>query len=393
MYCDQSDPCWIAPPIICRQRLVGLRRQVWVLGQDDLDRVTRYRARDEEVECDRHPRRNQVEGQAAKDERHALHLPFVTVVVARVGRRRPPDRQADQAGRGIRGRGRARDVTGVTEGAGDGSLTGLIPFLRVIVATCRRVTVPGGQPQLDLSTSSAGSSSILGRSDGSAIRSSSRSQARSPILRIGWCTVVSGGSVRLAGKMSSKPTIATSSRDPDAVRGERADHADGHLVVRADDRVGQRLARPAGAGEQPLRGLLAAVHGEPPVERAGQHRARVRVDDRLHGEPPGRGVRRGGRPVDVEQAAPAVDGDQVLHQRVRAGPVVRGYHVHAALRRVAGHHHHGNPLGQPGEDRRAGPRPRRSAGRPPCRTARSAGSAPGRPAAAWRRSARPRAGR
>src|ERR1700722_3620341 len=77
---------------------------------------------------------------------------------------------------------RARDVTGGTGGgAGHGSLTGLIPFLRVIVATWRLVTVPCGQPQLERSTSSDGSSSILGRSDGSAIRSSSRSQARSPI--------------------------------------------------------------------------------------------------------------------------------------------------------------------------------------------------------------------
>ena len=64
-----------------RQRLVGLRRQVWVLRQDGLDRVTRYRARDEEVKCDRHPRRYHVEGQAAEDERHAFHLPFCHLVV------------------------------------------------------------------------------------------------------------------------------------------------------------------------------------------------------------------------------------------------------------------------------------------------------------------------
>ena len=43
------------------------------------------------------------------------------------------------------------------------------------------------------------------------MRSSSRAQARSPSMRIGWCTVVSGGSHRLPGKMSSKPTTATSS--------------------------------------------------------------------------------------------------------------------------------------------------------------------------------------
>ena len=72
------------------------------------------------------------------------------------------------------------------------------------------------------------------------------------------------------------------------------------------------------------------------------------VDDRLHREPPGPGVRRARRPVDVEQPAPAVLGDKVLDERVRARPVVRGHHVHAALRHVTRHDHHGDPLGQPG---------------------------------------------
>ncbi len=64
-----------------------------------------------------------------------------------------------------------------------------------------------------------GSTSSFGRSEGLAIRSMSRSQARSPMARIAWCTVVSGGSHRLAGKMSSKPTTAMSSgtRMPRAV--------------------------------------------------------------------------------------------------------------------------------------------------------------------------------
>ena len=58
------------------KRLIRAGRQVGVLGQDDLGRVTRYRARDEEVEGNRHPRRYQVEGEAAEYERHAFHLPF-----------------------------------------------------------------------------------------------------------------------------------------------------------------------------------------------------------------------------------------------------------------------------------------------------------------------------
>ena len=77
--------------------------------------------------------------------------------------------------------------------------------------TGRRITVPGGQPQLDRSTSSVGSNCALGRRPGRAIRSSRRVQACSPSSRIGWWTVVSGGSYRLPGKMSSKPTTATCS--------------------------------------------------------------------------------------------------------------------------------------------------------------------------------------
>src|SRR5262249_4957918 len=63
--------------------------------------------------------------------------------------------------------------------------------------TGRRVIVPGGQPQLDRSTRSVGSTSTFWRRLGLAIRSSSRLHARSPSSRIGWWTVVSGGSHRL----------------------------------------------------------------------------------------------------------------------------------------------------------------------------------------------------
>jgi hypothetical protein len=76
------------------------------------------------------------------------------------------------------------------------------------------------------------------------------------------------------------------------------------------------------------------------------------VDDRLHRAAPGPRVGRGGRAVDVEQAAPAVIGDEVLDERVRARPVVRGHHVHPALRHVARHDDHGNPLREPRHDRR-----------------------------------------
>ena len=120
--------------------------------------------------------------------------------------------------------------------------------------------MPGGQPQLDRMTSSVGSSSTLGRSAGLAIRSISRSQARSPILRIGWCTVVSGGSVRLAGKMSSNPTTATSSgtRIPRAVRVRSTPMAIWSFAQTIAS--GSGAADRAGVGEQPLGRLLAAMH-------------------------------------------------------------------------------------------------------------------------------------
>ena len=74
-----------------------------------------------------------------------------------------------------------------------------------------RAAVPGGQPQLLRKTSSVGSSStVVGRS-GLAMRSSSREQARSPSSRIGWWIVVSEGSNRLPGKMSSNPVTESSS--------------------------------------------------------------------------------------------------------------------------------------------------------------------------------------
>jgi hypothetical protein len=47
------------------------------------------------------------------------------------------------------------------------------------------MTVPGGHPQLDRSTSSVASSSTVGLTLGLVMRSSRRAQARSPSVRIG----------------------------------------------------------------------------------------------------------------------------------------------------------------------------------------------------------------
>ena len=107
-----------------------------------------------------------------------------------------------------------------------------------------------------------------GAAPGCAMRSSSRAQARSPSRRIGWCTVVSDGSNRLPGKMSSKPTTATSSGHPHAGRGEGLEDADRHLVVRADDGVRQVVAA---VGEQSAR--------PPPRRFADAEDAPVGADD------------------------------------------------------------------------------------------------------------------
>src|SRR6266446_4574154 len=59
------------------------------------------------------------------------------------------------------------------------------PARTASVSTGCLVTVPGGQPQLDRSTISVGSTSTVGDRRGLVIRSSRRAQARSPSLRIG----------------------------------------------------------------------------------------------------------------------------------------------------------------------------------------------------------------
>ena len=130
----------------------------------------------------------------------------------------------------------------------------------------------GVHPQLARTISSVGSISNRGGSEGSSIRSSSREQARSPSSRIGWWTVVRAGESSAPGKMSSKPTTATSSGTRTPAGDQLANGADRHLVVAADDRVRQLAAR---LGEEVQRGTLAADRGEPALDHAGQHRARV----------------------------------------------------------------------------------------------------------------------
>ena len=227
-----------------------------------------------------------------------------------------------------------------------------ITFRRVMGAASCRVTVPGGQPQLERMTSSVGSSSTVGpeRRGGDQLE-----QPVAGALADFPHRLVHGGE-RDVGEAGREDVVEADHGhvpgDIDAAGGERPHHADGHLVVGADDGVGEQRAVRAGVGQQPHRRLLAAVHGEPAAVGADQLGARVRVDDRLQGQPPRLGVGCRLRAVHVEQAAPAVVLDQVPHQRVGPGEVVRRHHVHAALGRVAGDQHHREPLGQLGHERR-----------------------------------------
>ena len=215
--------------------------------------------------------------------------------------------------------------------------------------TGRRITVPGGQPQLDRSTSSVGSNCTLGRRPGRAIRSSRRVQACSPSSRIGWWTVVSGGSYRLPGKMSSKPTTATCSgtRTPAFAKACSTPMA-----------IWSFAQTTASGSESPLAAssfspasspLSDAEHALVPAEELA---GRMGTEQFVQRKAPFPGVRGARRPVDVVQPPPAVVVDQVGHQGGRAGPVVGRHHVRRPLAGIPGDDHHGQPFGQPRQERR-----------------------------------------
>jgi hypothetical protein len=88
-------------------------------------------------------------------------------------------------------------------------------------------------------------------------------------------------------------------RDPDPGLPQLAQRADGHLVVRADQGLWQRLAAEQGAG-----GGDAAVLGEVALDDLGDATAQAGGDALLEGQPPFRGVRR--VPRAGEEAEPLV---------------------------------------------------------------------------------------
>ena len=227
----------------------------------------------------------------------------------------------------------------------------------------RRVSVPGGQPQLERSTSSAGSSSAFGLMPGpgdAVQKPGARLLAQQPHRLV-------NGRERRVAQAGGEDVVEADHRDllghPHPGCGERPEHPDGHQVVRADDRVRQLLA----AGSEQFRArLLAAVDGERTLRRADKLAARVSGHQIGEREAALLRVRGAGRPVHVIQPPPAVVLDEVGHQRGGAGPVVGDHHVGRALVRVPGDDDHGQPLGQPGQERPTAPCLPRSACRRPC---------------------------
>src|ERR1039458_1396057 len=141
------------------ERLVGRGLQVGELRHDVLDGAAWHRARDEEVDGQGDPGRDGIEAEASGDEGHQV------------------------------------PASGSTRPSPAPTLAGTVAVTFPLWADR-----PGfGPPQLSRTTSSVGSSSTREGSEGSAIRSSRREQARSPRRRIGWCTVVSEGAITIPG--------------------------------------------------------------------------------------------------------------------------------------------------------------------------------------------------
>ena len=146
---------------------------------------------------------------------------------------------------------RADDVDREQQG-GDAQLSGsgvdhVRPGLR---GRGRRHVTDSVHPQESRCTNVASSRSVRTGRDGSSRRDSSSSTAREPSSVVGWRMTVSRGANRSAHSKSSKRDERDVVGDLQAALGDRAQQADRHEVVAADDR-GRRFARGRAARASP----------------------------------------------------------------------------------------------------------------------------------------------
>ncbi len=142
---------------------------------------------------------------------------------------------------------------------------------------------------------------------------------------------------------------------PQAGRVQFPHGADRHLVVGADDGVGElvgAIPELPGAelpgGKKLAHGQLAAGRHEPALEGSRQPRPWMTGKFLFESRAPRPGVRRLRRSADVEQSRPAVPFDQVAHQRLGPRPVVGVHHVGLWLIGGAGDQRDRDPRSQPG---------------------------------------------
>ena len=135
----------------------------------------------------------------------------------------------------------------------------------------------------------------------------SRAVARAPSSAIGTRTVESGGVMKRAIGMSSKPATAMSSRDPDAALPERASRPIAIASLAAKTAVGRVLPRQQDPRRRPIARFLAEIARDLQSRSAAGMAAAWRRGNRAGALG---GVAVAGRPRDVRDA-PVSERDQV----------------------------------------------------------------------------------